>query len=84
MREFDVAYSAWAKVNITQPWEIARMQSFYVLKPNDSKGVLKTWRDVFPLNSDKRVKMKPTIFINKLSEEEKRIFETVTGEKADG
>jgi len=81
LREFDLAYNAWSKVNIVEPWERARAISFYVLKPYDTKKSLTKWEDVFQIASDKK-KKKPTIHIRKMTQEERAEFEQITGEKA--
>jgi hypothetical protein len=81
LRDFELAYKAWVEVNVNAPWERARAISFYILKPNDTKGVLNKWSDVFELAIDKK-KKKPNIFIRKMTAVEIQEFDKITGEKS--
>jgi len=81
MKDFELAYDGWLEINVKQDWEIARAISFYILKPHDSKDVLKKWDDTFALSTDKK-KKKPNIFIRKMNKDEEKEFEQITGLKA--
>lgn len=77
LKEFNLAYEGWAKVNVREKWEQIRALSFYTVSPHDQKGSLKKWEDLFSFSWDKKRKI---IFatVGKMTEEEKQEFEFIT------
>ena len=77
LKEFNIAYEGWAKINVQERWEQIRALSFFSLAPHDSKGSLKKWEDVFSLSWDKKPKVKSFAKVGKMTEADMKEFEDI-------
>jgi hypothetical protein len=76
LKQFSIAYEGWKEINVQGPWERARSIAFHTVLPHDSKGKLKRWSDVYPLefDKDKKVKPKSKAIMREMNEEEKALY----------
>lgn len=73
LRDFYLAYDGWREINVKQPWEIARTQSFFSFAPHAS-GIKKI-TDIFPLEWDHvaSIKKADMAIVRPMTDEEKNL-----------
>lgn len=73
LKEFHLAYEAWQKVNIREPWERTRAAAWHVARSAGATDV-REWHELFELPWDKKKRVRNQAIAREPTKEEWEII----------